>query len=342
MTAAATNDRESADGVARSIVSSTATVEEVFTLLRPSIEAFRASAPLGISSPGALSEIVSDLRSWAVSTRRRIGTLSELAAGEVSVAVRVDVDMAIEDSPTLADTVLGEVAATWSILHTAGYAGYYAEGSWYRHVALASLYQALAEHGEIALHVDPFGWVAVTQLDPRVAIVSELGWLRDAVGPVRGVSAHDAAPVHRAENFEIFRQWTLDVAGVERDEAYAAVAGSLDAVEAGIEWCAGAPRPGPGGASALDYLGAAPPWPLQSEDWMRTYLHDGPYCRWFDGCDVWLIGSDRWVVSDRVNDHYHHAVSWEIVRGVLDGLDVSVPVSVCIHPVYVASTTTPR
>lgn len=323
------------------VAASTITRESLMDLVSDGCEAFRSQATFGAMDLGHLVRCLDELSSLPAT---RLGTVGQVADRTANTAIRVDVDMDLPHAVALSTALrAASIPATFYLLHTAGYYGWVQGSRFERHATVADDYRRLAACGEIGLHLDPFGLFETHDIDGLAAVRTELDWLRSLGIAIDGVSAHNAAPVHGRENFEVFSDWVLDAPDGFASNVEALV-GQLDATELGITYLAGSPLPGHGGESALLYLAeSAPSATLQDETWMRSYLHDMPYCRWGDDVRVWLIGDDRWIISadSPGTDPLASApvwdfdVDWATVRSRLRDRAAEQSAVVTLHPIYI-------
>lgn len=265
-----------------------------------------------------------------------IECLGELVAhtGQTSLltgrdsALRVDIDTDIGAAGQLADALdAAGFTAQWFLLHTAGYWCWSLDGVVERHECMADDYRRLDRCGSVGLHVDPFG-IAADQSHPdhddaAGAMLRELNWLRSLNIDVTAISAHNAAPLHGGENYELFREW--------HHGSTHPLAGTIVAADHGLTRCSGNPSgtAHPDAAAFLDQ--AMPDDPLRDEQWMRRYLHQGGWTRWRVDQNIWLIGDDRWVLSRPSDDTWMFDRSWS---DLIAQIDRSGSISVTVHPIY--------
>ncbi|MCC7410753.1 MAG: methyltransferase domain-containing protein [Gammaproteobacteria bacterium] len=274
---------------------------------------------------------------------RRPGALAALARGEgeVNTALRVDVDMDLVAALRMAAIAGREgVPITFFLLHSAAYYGRLQDGVFRRNEAAASWYRALQDSGaEVGLHVDPYLFYVTHGIDGAQAVSTELAWLRAQGVRVRATTAHNAAPVYGAENFEIFAGRDVNGVGFFRRHYRFYPTGVLSerALDLDYEGSAVSAAAAPAAPAARRYLEELPAGDLvRNERWFRTYLFDNPYCRWgYDG-NVWVLGKDFWVIAGGVGDGrtFRFGVSWHEVRDWLAELPPSASVALTLHPVY--------
>jgi len=280
-----------------------------------------------------------------------LGTVRELATGAegVNIAVRVDVDAdlptAVEMSRIARET---GVPVSFYILHTASYYGQFREGVFIRNECNAPLYLQLQQNGaEVGLHADPYGVYVDHGIDGAESVRAELEWLRGVGLHVRGTSAHNAAPVCGAENFEIFRG-----RAIRRGESFEHVGrtlplGVLEERELGLEYEAGCARPAdsPDPGRRAEYLAGLPPGDfLRDGRWFRTYILDNPYCTWGFDYRVWLIGRDVWVFAGESRSGekvFHFMVPWAEAERALRAIGGDETCQIVLHPLYLGKRARP-
>lgn len=317
----------------RSSVSSS----ELLDLIEPGITSFHSHDPRRVMDGTAVTSALADLAARPGVT---VGTLSDVYHRRATTGVRVDVDVDLVGACLLADSLTqAGIPASFFLLHTAGYAGWQQPHGWERHVCMAPAYEALAAAGEVGVHLDPWGLVDTHAVDGPAAVADELSWLRSLGLQIEGVSAHNAAPVHDRENFEVFREWQIDSPQLVRERSHPLPVGALSARDLGLTWCAGRPEAGRG-PNASTWLSTPPPAdPLRSEAWLWHQLHSGEYCHWRDDVDIWLLGDDRWAVSDRPRDRWLFDVPWCDVVALLDTRSAdearTESTIVSLHPLYI-------
>ena len=324
--------------LAYDVAESTISYEALRGLVTDGCQAFRSQATFGAMDLERIVACIDDLRSMPSA---RLATVGAVASMTANTAVRVDVDMDLPHAVALGEALSARsIPATFYLLHTAGYYGWVQVGRFERHEIVAADYLRLAACGEVGLHLDPFGLYETHGLDGLAAVRVELDWLRSLGIELDGVSAHNAAPVHGRENFEVFDDWAFDpIDGFEPQVE--PLVGQLNAAQLGVAYLAGSPTAGSGGTAARAYLTESTPGAtLQDEAWMRTYLHDAPYCRWGDDVRVWLIGDDRWIISSDSLDGepvWEFDVDWATVRTCIAARTADQSVIVTVHPIYIST-----
>jgi peptidoglycan/xylan/chitin deacetylase (PgdA/CDA1 family) len=275
----------------------------------------------------------------------RPGTVEQLATGVkgVNLAIRTDVDMDLPAAAKMAKIAGGQgLPITFYLLHTAGYYGHFQGGVFSRNEANSQLYREMQTQGaEIALHIDPYSIYLDHGIDGAQAVKTELAWLRSCGLRIAGTSAHNAAPVYGAENFEIFKGRSIRQGGwFHRNYVYLPL-GVLDEAELGLRYEACSARPAGEVHQLHDehpYVARLPEGDfLRDYQWLRTYLLNNPYCRWAYTYHVWLVGKDLWAIAGRPENGpplFLYPVGWSRVNDFLQGVGGNEKVLITLHPIY--------
>lgn len=310
---------------------------DLFALVETSIRSFHDSHPSELFASARLLDVLAEIAALPGMTA---GTVDDAYRGSANAAIRLDVDVDLLGACLFARALeTARQRASFFVLPTAGYAGWRQPDGWHRHTCVAPAYLALQQAGEVGLHLDPWGLIDNHRIDGVAAVADELSWLRSLGVRVNGVSSHNAAPVHGRENVEVFAEWQLEPPVTGRARSTPLPAGALSAADLGLAWCAGRPAAG-GGPQTADWLSTSiPADPLRSETWLWHQIHSGQYCRWRDDVDIWLLGNDRWAVSDRRRDSWHFNISSAAVVSLLASRTAEAVatevVAITLHPLYI-------
>jgi peptidoglycan/xylan/chitin deacetylase (PgdA/CDA1 family) len=295
------------------------------------LSAFRASwRELGLSNPFATYErLVSGLAAMDHLELRSLNRFLQPSRGKVVVGLRHDVDIDHKTALRCARCLARHgVPGTFFFLHTAYYWGRREGGQMRRNPELSALLRHMAVTGcEVGLHIDPL-LLYREGVDGAQAVVEELAWLRSLGLHVSGVAAHNSGPVYGAENFEVFKGFSIagrtEFSMSGRDVPLQ----TLDMGEFGIDYEAHFPRSRQDlDERARDYLSLNPPnAAVANQAWMRTYLHDNPCYEREHEVIFWIIGQDAWVLSDRVENEF----AWKL--NTADVLDRVSRLSSRTHP----------
>lgn len=223
----------------------------------------------------------------------------------VEVALRHDIDTDPQTAVALARVLARHgVAGSFFFLHSAAYYSRRTEdGSVERNVqGLAEWVTDLIVAGaEIGLHNDALGVMLEHGDPPMQTLAAELAFLRSLGAQVRGTVAHNSAPVHGAENSEVF----VGLAGPDAghrgvvDDRVSAALGTVDpaALDLSYEGSFARPRSTPDPDAIAAYLGDRETMSIRNEDWMRRHLVDNPLTDWALDAQAWHLGGELWVLA---------------------------------------------
>jgi peptidoglycan/xylan/chitin deacetylase (PgdA/CDA1 family) len=194
---------------------------------------------------------------------------------------------------------------------------------------------------EVGLHIDPLQVYLNEGFDGAAAVKEELRWLRSIGLRIRGTSAHNAAPVYGAENFEIFKGRAIHGERfLYRNYRFVPLA-VLDEKDLSLSYEAGDASPSRSCKSEEQlekYLRGLPQGDfIRDTDWFRTYVLENPHCSWGYSYRIWLLGKDMWVIAgiDRKGEKvFRFQVSWTTVSQFLDNLREDEQCMICLHPIY--------
>jgi hypothetical protein len=271
--------------------------------------------------------------------QRQFGTVHQLAVDPANTnsAVRVDIDADLVAAAVMA-RIAGEegMPISFYILHTAGYYGNWERGCFRRNEAAGDIYREIqAEGAEVGMHIDPYHLYLDRAIDGGAAVVTELAWLRGCGLDIRGYSAHNCASVYGVENFEIFAERRIaQEPYIVNDHRYAPLA-VLTETSLGLEYEAAAATAAPGATTDHPFLSTRPSGDfIRDYRWLRTYLHDNPYCRWGHDFHIWVIGQDRWAISGSSSAIFEFDVNWQTVYDTVAGLPSTARILITLHPCY--------
>ncbi len=280
---------------------------------------------------------------------RKLGTVRDLALDRtrVNLALRVDVDIDFAAAMGMARIAAERAApATFFLLHTAAYHGILEGDTFLRNRGAAQLYRELAATGvEIGLHVDPYQLYHEHGIDGGAAVRTELEWLRELGIAVSGITGHNCASVYGAESVEMFDRWQVRPGHwFSRDYRYAPL-GVLHADALAVEYEGGSLMPAlEADPDELEFVNVRPGGDfLRDPRWLRRYLLDNGYCCWGYDFNVWILGSDDWVIAGREGQRqrFEFGVNWSRVRDFLAELDHTRRVAITLHPCYFGKRSAP-
>lgn len=152
------------------------------------------------------------------------------------------------------------------------------------------IYSLILTGCEIGLHNNAFEYKSS---GPQV-IKDEIKWLNSIGAKIKGTVAHNTLASYRAENYEIFKERILFKRKTDIP------LGSLSETKLGLTYEGTFTRP----RSYLSieiiekYISAIIP-DIQSEAWMRGYLHENPYHECLIDYQYWLIGDNQWIINNK-------------------------------------------
>ncbi len=273
--------------------------------------------------------------------------LAELAAGgnpELRlVGLRHDVDAdsitALRAARLLARFGIG---GSFYLLHTSPYYyGTFVNGLFIRNPNLAELVRGFIVSGcEIGVHNDALSVFLEQGLDGLESFCSELAWLRSQGARIVGTVAHNSGPIYGAENYEIFKGRRLWERQVTTPKGLEIPLGVLSEEELGLKYegTFAKPKENIHLEEAARFLSDAKASDVTSESWMRSFLHDNPYCDYDLDMQFWLIGLDRWMAAGRIGRE--RVFEWNVGLGRVLKIIAAMPLGsrsvVVIHPVYIS------
>jgi len=277
------------------------------------------------------------------SSRIRVLRLARLheesAQDRVLVGLRHDVDDDVWTALRCARRLASiGMPGSFYLLHTSHYYGRFTDRRFLRHRGLTSILRELLVAGcEVGLHNDALGVYYRFGFDGLQAVQTELDWLRQQGLQVLGTTAHNSAPVHGAENFEVFRGLAFaDRGECVRDGRTVPLQGLVPQA-LGLMYEGNFPRPRPGADPAVLERFLAPPAPdaIRSRQWLESYFCRNPtFDRDYDA-SVWLLAADAWMIATHGQQP---TLLWPVdLDRVLEFLDRCAPdsrVIFNIHPEY--------
>lgn len=231
------------------------------------------------------------------------------------------------------------LAGSFYLLHTALYYGEFVDGLFLRQAVLSEwIEEFIVAGGELGLHNDALGAFLNHGVDGGSAVRTELQWMREQGANVQGTVAHNSAPSHGAENYEIFKGHVLWDREVRAPDGRQLALGTLDPVELGLgyEGTWGVPH------AEVDVVAAEAftrrkVTDVRDEAWMREYLVENPICRWAVDGQFWLIGRDKWVAAGCIDDEpfFEFDADGRRVIEMIGALPGGVRAVIVVHPEYV-------
>ena len=232
------------------------------------------------------------------------------------------------------------VCGSFYLLHTAYYYGTMSEGVFMRNPLLKEWLLGFVVAGcEIGLHVDAFSLYINFNVDGASAVCEELRWLRAQGAKVFGTVAHNSFPAYGAESFEIFKGRTIWNRRSFEKEGIEIPLGILDGKKIGLDYEGNYARPSVSNSpEEIDkWLNSTGANAAQSEEWVRTYLFENPYCQWGPDVIVWPTNGEKWCMAAKPPDStpfFKWNISVTEVLSDLGCLPRGTRTSVVIHPIY--------
>ncbi len=191
------------------------------------------------------------------------------------------------------------VCGSFYLLHTAIYFGEHYGPVFIRNPQMIQWIRGFIVAGcEIGIHNDALGAEQRQKGAGAAAFTTELAWMRSQGAVIRGSVAHNSAPSYGAENYEVFAGrvlWKRDAQECDLP------LGALNESELGLiyEGTFGVAKANVNLKAADAFCANKAEANIRSEKWMRQYLLENPICDWAMDLQIWLIGSDSWVIAGR-------------------------------------------
>jgi len=231
------------------------------------------------------------------------------------------------------------VPGSFYVLHTSGYYGYLDNGTFVRNVAMESYIADLVATGcEIGLHTDPLYLFCKHDINGCSAVKEEIAWLRSLDANVCGSVAHNSAHLFGAENFEIFRGRSWGGRhGFECDGKRVPLQ-IIDEKSLGLRYEGNYPIQSDDFDTevAAEFLSFLPDDGIRSPAWQKNYFMENPMFRRGYDMDIWLLGTDAWMVADYRTGKMMWPVTTETMLGYLDEEEPGYRAVISIHPEYVS------
>lgn len=232
------------------------------------------------------------------------------------------------------------ICGSFYILHTAYYYGTMCKGVFLRNPLLKEWLLGFIVAGcEIGLHIDPFSLYIDYRVDGANGVCQELKWLRTQGAKVFGTVAHNSFPAYGAENFEIFRGRTICNRSSFKKDGIKVPLGILDEKRLGLSYEGNYAKVSASLSHerANDWLNSTTAYAAQSEEWMRTYLFENPYCQWGPDVIIWPVSGDKWSIAAKPlgsMPFFKWKISVEETLSVLKSMPSGTRTSVVFHPIY--------
>lgn len=260
----------------------------------------------------------------------------------VRICLRHDIDSLINPALCAATALASRnLLGSFYVLHTAAYYGCFVDKIFKRNPGVECLLKHFREQGqEIGLHIDPLHVYFSLGIDGREAILTEISWMRACGVDLKGVVAHNSAPVYGAENFEIFKGLALNN---RRHVTHKGVTVDLQSIcmqDEKLEYEGNFPRvPDPADAHLLEsYLAHVPRDSLRRSDWLSIYLQHNPVFSRSNDVSIWLLGNDAWAIAESSpNIRFLFNVSHDDMINYLQAYRYRGRIVIVIHPEYISN-----
>ena len=243
------------------------------------------------------------------------------------------------------------VPASFYILHSAPYYLQVHDDKIFRNPLLEEWVTQIALYGcEVGLHNDALGFSQKLETSASDMLHEELGYLRGLGLTITGSVAHNSFPVHGAENFEVFSELqtfnpelydpkVVNEINISRKKFQI---GAVSMKELGLEY-EGNFSKAPIHRNSDDLLSIAFSGDagIQSSQWMATYLNKNPSIEHDYDTDIWLVGRNSWIISDRKNGIFEHKCGFKTVKSYLETQNSETRLVVTLHPEYFISDDLP-
>lgn len=238
------------------------------------------------------------------------------------------------------------VPASFYFLHSAKYYIKQSGGKIYRNPMLEDWIGQISLFGcEIGLHNDCLAMANKLKTNSRDILSVELGFLRQMGIEINGTVAHNGFQTHYAESFEVFNElqtFRSDFYTDQQKEKLLKVRSkyqisTASMKEFGLKYEGNYPSPPRFRSSKdLDLFLFSPDKNehIQNRNWMQQYLNLNPSFDRTYGADIWVLGKNKWVISDRTINFYKHGCQ---INDVITYLERSIKADklvITLHPEY--------
>jgi hypothetical protein len=264
---------------------------------------------------------------------------------QLTVSIRHDVDA---HPPTA--LAMAKIYASYSLptsfyfLHSAAYYIQISENKIYRNPEIENWCTKIALYGcEVGLHNDVLFLANKLKIPAFDILSEELSFLRGIGLTIDGTVAHNSFPVHGAENFEVFKElqtfeskfYTKDqIRKIEKIRSKYEIS-TVNMNDLGLNYEGNFPKtPDYRSQDDFENFCFSKDTGLSNKNWMNIYLNHHPSIERDYGADIWLIGKNLWIISDRQLRFYKHGCGIKDVKEYLELQNKSSKLVVTIHPEY--------
>jgi hypothetical protein len=159
---------------------------------------------------------------------------------------------------------------------------------------------------------------------------------------IDGTAAHNSFPSHGAENFEVFKELQTFVADFYTKEQLRKIItlrskyqiSTVSMHDLGLKYEANFPvslkhR----SQNNIDFFLSCSTGILDKQ-WMDIYFNYHPSLERNYGADIWIIGKNKWVISDREINFYKHGCEIRHVKDYLQLPKKAKKLVILLHPEY--------
>jgi hypothetical protein len=270
--------------------------------------------------------------------------LQEQPSNQLTVSLRHDVDAYPPSALSLAKIYASySVPASFYFLHSASYYMQIKDKLIYRNPELENWLTKIALYGcELGLHNDSLSLANKLKVSAFDILSEELGYLREMGLTIDGTAAHNSFPSHGAENFEVFKELQTFVADFYTKEQLRKIItlrskyqiSTVSMHDLGLKYEANFPvslkhR----SQNNIDFFLSCSTG-IQDKQWMDIYFNYHPSLERNYGADIWIIGKNKWVISDREINFYKHGCEIRHVKDYLQLPKKAKKLVILLHPEY--------
>ena len=238
------------------------------------------------------------------------------------------------------------VPASFYFLHSAKYYIKQSGGKIYRNPNLEDWIAQISLFGcEIGLHNDCLAMANKLNTNSRDILSVELGFLRQLGFEITGTVAHNGFQSHCAESFEVFKElqtFRAEFFTEQQKEKMEKVRSKYQISTAsmkdlGLKYEGNYPlQPSFRNCKDLDafLFSSDKNEHIQNKNWMQQYLDFNPSFDRSYGADIWVLGKNKWVISDRTINFYNHGCPINEVKDYLEFTKKANKLVITLHPEY--------
>ena len=273
--------------------------------------------------------------------------LQETSTDQNLVSLRHDIDAHPPTAVKMGQIYSAHcIPASFYFLHSAKYYIKLSGGKIYRNPQVEDWIAQISLFGcEVGLHNDSLGMANRLNTNARDILSVELDFFRQLGFNVTGTVAHNGFTTHCAENFEVFSELQTFRSDFYTDSQVRKVQeiraqyqlSTASMKELGLKYEGNYPlAPKYRNSKDLEAIlfSSDKNEHIQNKNWMRHYLDLNPSFDRSYGADIWVLGKNKWVISDRTINFYNHACNINDVKNYLERHDKAHKLVVTLHPEY--------